>query len=91
MKLIKIGIVFVFALGLGLGSAGAKLSFKKDLGIDKCTECHAEGADKKAANPGNALWKTAKEHADKLKAKQGDYAGKATCNDCHQGKRKPAK
>jgi hypothetical protein len=27
----------------------------------------------------------------KLKDGKGDYAGKKTCNDCHQGKQKPAK
>ena len=91
MKLIKIGVAVVFALGLGLGSAGAKLSYKKDLGIDKCTECHADGADKKAPNEANAVWKKAKDHSDKLKAGAGDFVGKKGCVDCHQGKRKAEK
>ena len=91
MKLVKFGLVALFSLGLGLGPATAKMAYKKELGIEKCTVCHADGADKKAPNPDNVMWKTAKEHADKLKGAQGDYAGKHTCDDCHHGKQKPAK
>ncbi|MBM4395807.1 MAG: hypothetical protein FJ087_08965 [Deltaproteobacteria bacterium] len=80
-------VAFVGAVALGLSLASAlalaKAPWKKDLGVENCAVCHKE--DKKAPNPENKLWKASQEWVGKAKA-----AGK-TCNDCHQGKLKPAK
>jgi len=82
--------VTIIALALSVSFAGAafgKAAWKKDLGAKGCADCHLE--DKKAKNPDNKHWKVAKDHAAKLKAAKGDYAGKKTCGDCHKGKMKP--
>lgn len=71
--------------------ASGKPPYKKELGAANCNVCHAEGKEKKEPNPDNKLWSEAKKHADKLKEGKGEYAGKKTCNDCHQGKMKPEK
>jgi len=73
------------ALALAIGFAGtsiAKPGYKKDLG-QKCDFCHAEGKEKKEANPDNKHWKAAKDMAKK-------HAGKK-CGECHKGSTKPEK
>jgi mono/diheme cytochrome c family protein len=86
MKRFTLAILAAMAvLALGAGVAGAKPAWKKATGAS-CAECHVD--DKKAANPGNKLWKAAKDMEDQTKA--GKY-GTKSCNDCHQGALKPPK
>jgi hypothetical protein len=83
--------LFAGVVGIVLAVSGfafAKAPWKKDLGAENCAVCHLE--DKKAQNPDNKLWKSAKDMAAKVTEGKGDFAGK-TCADCHKGKMKPAK
>ena len=84
-----VSIVLAVAVAVAAGAALGRPAFKKDLGLENCDVCHL--AEKKAQNTGNKLWVTAKEHAAKLKAGTGDYAGKTACADCHKGHQKPPK
>ena len=72
-------------------TAGGKLAYKKELGMASCTTCHTDGKDKKEANATNKLWAKAKDQVTQLKEQKGAFAGKKTCNDCHNGKQVPAK
>ena len=75
---------------LGFSSvAFGKADYKKALGLSACTDCHIQGKMKEP-NPSNAMWKSAKEMAEKTAKGEGEYAGKS-CMDCHQGKSKPEK
>lgn len=90
----KIALAAAIAFGLLAipHIADAKPKYKKELGLADCDACHVKG-DKEhdKANDTNALWKTAKDHAAKIKEAKGDFAGKKTCMDCHNGKSKPEK
>lgn len=79
----------VLATFLVSGLATAKPAWKKDTGAENCAVCHLE--DKKADNSANKLYKAAKDMEAKMKEGKGDFAGKASCGDCHKGAMKPAK
>lgn len=91
MKFASSLLVAVVSIIISSGFAVAKPAFKSALGVANCAVCHADGKDKKEANPANALWKKAKDMSAKMAAGKGDFAGKKACNDCHKGKQKPAK
>jgi len=91
MRRIGIAVCVVALVGAAVGSVEGKMSYKKDLGLSACTDCHADGAEKKAANPGNKLWKAAHEMSKDMAAGTGDFAGKTSCASCHGGKLRPAK
>ena len=92
-KFLVLAVTVLFCSAVGVQLAGGKPPFKTALGVANCNVCHAD-ADKKVAptEPDRLkLYNSAKDMVAKMKAGEGDYKGKTACNDCHQGKQKPAK
>lgn len=87
-KLMVLAIAGFLGLAVSAPIASAKAPWKKQLGAADCKVCH-DDKGKKDPNPDNANWKKSKEMVEKMAKGEGDFAGKASCEDCHKGKMKP--
>ena len=85
----KTYLILITVCMIAGGMVFAKPSFKKDLGMEKCTDCHLAGKIKEP-NMANKMYATAKKMVADMAAQQGKFAGMKTCNDCHKGHAKPA-